>query len=113
MISCLEKHSFMIILLCATSVLFTAGTTQAQPGGPADFRPPAVPLVAIDPYLSVWSKADRLTDDTTRHWTGREHPLVSLISNRRESVPDHGEGARGCAGFSPGQRAGLADAKHL
>jgi hypothetical protein len=44
-----------------------------------NLRPPAVPLVTFDPYLSVWSDADTLTERNTMHWTHREHPLVSLI----------------------------------
>jgi hypothetical protein len=42
-------------------------------------RPPAVPLVTFDPYLSVWSDADTLTERNTIHWTHREQSLVSLV----------------------------------
>jgi hypothetical protein len=67
------------------SYLVLAGLALQGRSAPAhlqsspQFRPPAVPLVTSDPYLSIWSEADRLTDDVTRHWTHRPHPLTSLM----------------------------------
>lgn len=43
------------------------------------FRPPAVPLVTVDPYFNIWSMADRLYDNETKHWTGTECSMSGMI----------------------------------
>lgn len=66
-------------------LLVACMTAGAQ--SPEVFRPykatrlrlPAVPLVVNDPYLSIWSPYDRLTDGSTRHWTDAEKPLEGLL----------------------------------
>ncbi len=61
------------------ATLLLAAASMTAPLYAAPLRAPAVPLVACDPYFSVWSPADKLTDTNTVHWTGKPHRLGSIV----------------------------------
>ena len=42
-------------------------------------RAPAVPLITIDPYFSIWSEADKLTDKDTCHWTNKSNKIAGIL----------------------------------
>ncbi|MDF2959426.1 MAG: hypothetical protein K0S39_1161 [Paenibacillus sp.] len=44
----------------------------------ARLRPPSVPLVTVDPYFNIWSSANHLYDNETKHWTGKPHSMVGM-----------------------------------
>ncbi len=67
----LKRTVFISLFL---SVAFLAHAEEAP-----IFRPPAVPLVTHDPYFSIWSMGDRLSDDWSKHWTGRAHALAGMV----------------------------------
>lgn len=62
-----------------SGIIFLLSGLVAQ-AAEAPFRAPAVPLVAVDPYFSIWSPADRLNDAPTVHWTGTKHRLASTVT---------------------------------
>lgn len=62
------------------SISLAAMATFAPANVAGELRAPANPLVTVDPYTSCWSTADNLYDDVTRHWTGKEYPLLGVIS---------------------------------
>ncbi|MCX6899331.1 MAG: DUF4965 domain-containing protein [Verrucomicrobia bacterium] len=64
------KTHWLLLALLLSSALTRADTP---------LRPPSVPLVACDPYFSIWSPADQLAAADTTHWTGKRHWLGSYV----------------------------------
>jgi Domain of unknown function (DUF4965)/Domain of unknown function (DUF5127)/Domain of unknown function (DUF1793)/Domain of unknown function (DUF4964) len=63
----LLRHSGCLVVFCfCVSVAF------------GQVRPPATPLITHDPYFSIWSTTDNLTDSNTSHWTGAPQPISGI-----------------------------------
>jgi len=68
---------FAIFVILSVFAIGAASFASAQPA-PA-VRPPAVPLVTHDPYFSIWSMADKLTDEWPKHWTGKPNGMMAMV----------------------------------
>ena len=60
------------LFLSVVSFCFSVGSAVCQQ------RVPATPLITHDPYFSIWSTTDNLTDSDTTHWTGSPQPISGI-----------------------------------
>ena len=79
-----HRHRLLLSFFILHSTFFISGGSAAAmspaAANDAPLRPPAVPLVACNPYFSIWSPADTLTGADTRHWSGKPNRISSQVS---------------------------------
>lgn len=72
------KHIGTISFLAAASIVILSSCGGGHVK--SEIRPSAYPLVTVDPYTSAWAATDNLYDGQVQHWTGREFPLVGILT---------------------------------
>ena len=73
------RKTILFALLAVAAIASAQTANFFKPYTTTDLRLPSVPLIVNDPYFSIWSPYDRLTDGTTRHWTNDEKPILGLL----------------------------------
>jgi Domain of unknown function (DUF1793). len=76
------KRKTSLLTLAVLSLMACTTTPKTDvftPYKTTDLRLPSYPLVVSDPYFSIWSPYDQLTDGTTRHWTDDEKAIEGLL----------------------------------
>ncbi|WP_446743248.1 glutaminase domain-containing protein [Silvibacterium acidisoli] len=88
-----SARSTRAIAPVATALLgLAAWATPLHAQEPITARTPATPLVAHDPYFSIWSFDDALNAKATTHWTGSEQQLNGWVRVDGKNLRFMGEG---------------------
>ena len=64
---------------CKSQNSETQQETKREIAGSAHLRAPAYPLVTHNPNFSIWSMTDKLNEQPTKHWTGKDQSLLGIV----------------------------------
>lgn len=76
---CFTFASQYLTVILVLNMNSLTGFAQTNASRKVTLNPPAMPLITIDPYTSIWSFGGQLNMDATRHWTGQPQQLNGLI----------------------------------
>ena len=75
----MKRISVFLAAVLMTVCAFAQTQELFKPYKTTALRLPSVPLLTSDPYFSIWSPYDRLTDGPTTHWTPAVKPVNGYL----------------------------------